>query len=309
MTVTRRNLVEVPNVTGKTYQDACNILSSHELNYTLAVDNGLYVMEQNPIAGTVAEKGTKVELMIEPIGNNAEVKETWEKELNAEYGNLAVTFKRVEITLTGDTGETISCFGPVIYDYEVKEAYLVEAESGVEYHDYTIENGQLIFRDIPKGIHFTFHVLLKGYEEASTEVILSSQNMVDNTHSFNWGMVKSDADQALPTTFYVADAKNSSVMNVDYISNVKMWVQWPYDQAWFGDYLTDESGRFEYGIWLSGNQKVKVRILDPFDNGMDYECEITLYVPVMGEASNNDIIFLNKDGTCKVISNAEYFMR
>lgn len=309
MTITRRNLTEVPDVVGKTYQDACNILSNHELNYTLVVDNGLYVMEQNPVAGTVIEKGTKVELMTEPIGNNAEVKARWEADKNVEYGTLAVTFKNEEIKLIGDSGEYISCFGPEIFDYEVQEAYLVEEESGVLYQDYIVENGQLFFKDIPKGIYFTFHVLLKGYEEASTKVILSSQNMVDNIHSFSWSMIQRDANPAYPTTFYVADESNSSVLHVDYMSNVRLWVQWPYDQVWFGEYLTDEAGRFEYGICLSENQQVKVKILDPYNNGVDYECEITLFVPVIGEASNSDIIFLNKDGTCKVISNEEYFMR
>lgn len=77
--VIRDKITKVPSVVGRTYQDACNILSRYELGYNLVLDNGVYVVEQNPDAGTIVEKNTKVELYTEPIGNNPEVRAEWEK--------------------------------------------------------------------------------------------------------------------------------------------------------------------------------------------------------------------------------------
>lgn len=54
--IIKRNIVEVPDVVGYTYQDACHVLSSQELKYSLVVDNGLYVTEQTPLAGTVVKE-------------------------------------------------------------------------------------------------------------------------------------------------------------------------------------------------------------------------------------------------------------
>jgi len=45
-----------------------------------------------------------------------------------------------------------------------------------------------------------------------------------------------------------------------------------------------------------------------FYNGVDYECEVTLYAPEFEKANPKDIIFLKEDGTCEVISADEYFM-
>ncbi len=306
-TIIRRNIVEVPDVVEKTYQDACNILSSKGLNYTLEVDNGIYVMEQNPAAGEIVKKNTQVELKTEPIGSNPEVINEWLKSLGGECGNISVTFRDSEIILE-DNGITKECFGPIITDYEVRKAYLYQPDVGVEFHDYNIKNGIMTFENIPQGIEFELIVLLEGYEEAKIKVMISSQNKIDTTYSFTWGMVRSDADMRLPATFYVADASKSTVEDVRYMPDVDLWVQWPEEKAWRGNYKTDEEGKFQYSILTNKNQKIKVRIKNPFDNEVNYECEVTLYALEFGEAFVSDIIFLNQDGTCDVISTEEYFM-
>lgn len=307
-TVARSNMAEVPNVVGKIYQDACHILSDSELNYNLVRDNGVYVMEQKPVAGTIVDKDSFVELITQPIGNNSEVKKIWEESLGVDYGNVAITFKDTSLILA-EEGTTKECYGPVITDYTVKKAYLLEENVGVEYHDFVIEDNVMIFRDIPQGIHFRLIVLLDGYEEAKTEVIISSQNMVDGTYSFTWGITSSSRNMLLPTSFYVADAEESTIENIEYMPGVKLWMQWPGKIAWRGDYFTNTDGEFPYSILISENQTVKVSILDPFDNGVDYECEVILYAPKIGESNPQDIIFLKKDGTCDVISTEEYFAR
>ena len=130
--------------------------------------------------------------------------------------------------------------------------------------------------------------------------------MVDGTYSFTWG-ITSGRNMLLPTSFYVADATKSTIEDIEYMPGVKLWVQWPEKNAWRGDYFTNTDGEFPYSILISENQTVKVSILDPFDNGVDYECEVTLYAPIIGESNPQDIIFLKKDGTCDVISTDKYF--
>ena len=142
-TVVRKNITQVPDIVGKTYSDACNTLSNNDLSYNLVLDNGIYVMEQDPVAGTIVEKNSRVELVTEPIGNNAEVKRIWEESLNVSYGNVAVTFKDTNIILE-DAGKTVQCYGNVLKDYTVKKAYLLEKTVGVEYHDYILQDLSLI---------------------------------------------------------------------------------------------------------------------------------------------------------------------
>lgn len=306
-TITRKNLTEVPDVVGYTYEDAKGILVKYELKYNLVVDKGLYVVEQNPVARTPVRKGTKVELSTERNGNNAELRDGWKGSLNGGYGNVAITFKDMDIVLM-DEGQTLECFGPQITNYNVERAFLVEETSGVEYHDYAIEDNIMIFKDIPKGITFKLYVLLSGYEAAETDVIISSQNTVKDTYSFTFGITKSNEDVRTPSTFYVANGNSSTIGKVDYMPEIKMWVMWPDNYAWRGDYFTDESGQFEYSIRINDDKKIKVQLFNPFGNGKDYECEVELRAAVVGEPVDSDIIFLNEDGSCEVIRESKYFM-
>ena len=173
-TVVRKNITQVPDIVGKTYSDACNTLSNNDLSYNLVLDNGIYVMEQDPVAGTIVEKNSRVELVTEPIGNNAEVKRIWEESLNVSYGNVAVTFKDTNIILE-DAGKTVQCYGNVLKDYTVKKAYLLEKTVGVEYHDYILQDNVMIFKNIPQGIAAMIN-FVEGFtpeqnEEAMTEAL------------------------------------------------------------------------------------------------------------------------------------------
>ena len=306
-TVVRKNITQVPDIVGKTYSDACNILSNNDLSYNLVLDNGIYVMEQDPVAGTIVKRNSRVEMVTEPIGNNAEVKRIWEESLDVSYGNIAVTFKDTNIILE-DSGKTVQCYGNVLEDYTVKKAYLLEETVGVEYHDYILDDSVMIFKNIPQGIPFKLIVLLEGYEEASTEVTISSQNMEGGTYHFTWAMMSDHTETLLPTIFYVADGDKSTVNNVKYLSDVQLWVQWPDETVWNGDYYTDREGAFPYGILINRDQTIRVKLKDPFENGNEYECELTLHVPKIGEANPQNIIFVKKNGSCNVVSTDEYFM-
>ncbi len=220
-TFVRKNITEVPNVVGKTYSDACNILSNNGLNYSLVLDSGNYVVEQEPVAGTIVQKDTKVKLVTEPSGNNSEVRQSWEQDLDVSYGNIAITFKDTSIILSNE-GKTVQCYGNVIKNYVVKEAYLLNTGDGVEYHEYDIEDGVMVFKNIPQDIPFKAIVLLEGYEEAEIDVKISSQNMEGDTYYFTWEIISADADMLLPTTFYMADGDESTFDSVKYLSDVQL---------------------------------------------------------------------------------------
>lgn len=58
----RENMRKVPDVVGRTYENACNILSDYDLKYTLIAGDNLYVTDQKPEAGTIVFKNKEVEL-------------------------------------------------------------------------------------------------------------------------------------------------------------------------------------------------------------------------------------------------------
>lgn len=122
-------------------------------------------------------------------------------------------------------------------------------------------------------------------------------------HSFD-----EDVISTLYAIFYVADGDKSTVNNVKYLSDVQLWVQWSDETAWNGDYYTDREGAFPYGILINRDQTIRVKLKDSFGNGNEYECELTLYVPKIGEANPKSIIFVKKNGSCNVVSTDEYFM-
>lgn len=89
---------------------------------------------------------------------------------------------------------------------------------------------------------------------------------------------------------------------------MKSILQWPDETVWNGDYYTDREGAFPYGILINRDQTIRVKLKDPFENGNEYECELTLHVPEIGEANPKSIIFVKKNGSCNVSSTDEYFM-
>lgn len=297
-----KSKVIVPDVVGHTYQNACNILSDNQLKYNLILDNGVYVMEQNPVAGTEVEIGTMIELKTEPIGNNPDVRQQWINDMQiVDFGNIEIRFRNT-ITMLYEESRQVECFGPNIDKFEVQDAYLLEKTTGVEFHDYVVENDALIIKDIPQGIEFQLHIMLDGYEEIESDIEVSANNMVDGTFHLTQGLINKDADIAYPTTFYVHDKNNNP------LSGVKLWVMWEgMDNYWTGDYYTKDDGKFQYEIWINKDQKAKVKIFNPFENEKEYECDVTLRRPEVEQPNDNEIIFLDPNGGCKVQRESEYY--
>lgn len=96
-TITRKNLAEIPDVVNYTYEDAQGVLSSNGFKYNLEVDKGLYVVAQKPVAGIVAPKGTKVELVTASIGSNPILVDGYTNGL--KVGNIEITYKQMEVFL------------------------------------------------------------------------------------------------------------------------------------------------------------------------------------------------------------------
>lgn len=76
--IMKNRLVKVPNVVGKTYNDACITLSRFGLNYDLTVNGkDMYVYEQGVEPGTIVNRGTKIILYTKRISSSEDVIDTY----------------------------------------------------------------------------------------------------------------------------------------------------------------------------------------------------------------------------------------
>ena len=168
MTMTRRNLTEVPNVVKKTYQDACNILSSQDLNYTLVEDTGLYVTEQKPTAGTIVDKGTTVELMTEDFTSTSEKNENM----------ISVKIKCIYIYAQNTSGEYV----PVFYsDIEFSDDMRCLLTS--EYNQYELVWADQTFQieNIVPGMYTLNFSNSSGYVSDKVEFPIFNDSRIEET--------------------------------------------------------------------------------------------------------------------------------
>lgn len=302
VTFVGHNLVETPDVVGYLYEDARHVLVESNLKYSVLVDNGIYVEAQEPEAGTIVAPGTTIKLTVGQTSSTEEAIAYFESEINAtDFGSLEVQFYEAQVQIM-DGANIIRCFGPDFYDITVAEAYLLQEDYGVKYCDYSINDGMLVFNDIPTGIDFTLYILLDGYEEARCkDIMLSSINMVDDTFHLNLGLTKDGCEYMPATSFRVADESGQ------FLSGVKLEVKFPWKDIWYGDYPSTEDGSFPYVFWLDQNQTVEVCMIDPLGNGQDYYCTVTLRKYQSGDIADDSVIIISENGTCTVVDESTYF--
>lgn len=303
VTYVGQNLVEVPDVKGYLYEDARHMLVDSNLKYSVLVDNGIYVKEQEPEAGTIVAPGTTVKLTVSQTSCSEEAITYFESEINAtDFGNLSVRFYEALVKVV-DGAETLRCFGPDFSDFTVAEAYLLQNDYGVKYCDYSIEDGLLTFKDIPTGVEFTLYILLDGYEETKCDgIMLSSVNMVDKTFQLHLGLMKDNLEYMPSASFRVVDSEGHFLENVDLL------IKWSWSDIWYGDYSSNEDGSFPYVFWLDENLSLDVCVVDPLGDGVEYNCTVTLRKYQVGHIVNDDIIIVSKNGSCKVVDEETYFM-
>lgn len=168
MTTIRRNLTEVPDVVGKTYQDACNILSSHNLNYTLVEDTGLYIIGQNPDAGTIVDKKTTVELIAEEFVPSSEENEN----------SLSVKIKCISVYAQNASGEYV----PALYsDIEFSDDMRCLLIS--EYNQYELVWIDQTFQieNIVPGMYTLNFSNSSGYVSDKVEIPIFSDSQIEET--------------------------------------------------------------------------------------------------------------------------------
>lgn len=302
VTFVGKNLVAVPDVVGYLYEDARHVLVESNLKYSVLVDNGIYVEAQEPEAGTIVAPGTTIKLTVGQTSCSEEAIAYFENEINAtDFGCIAIQFYEAQVKIM-DGSNTIRCFGTDFSDFTVAETYLLQEDYGVKYCNYSIENGKLLFSDIPTGVEYTLYILLDGYEEAVCDgIMLSSINMVNDTFSLNLGLTKDDLEYMPATSFRVADASGK------FLSGVKLEVKFPWKDIWYGDYPSTEDGNFPYVFWLDQNQTVEVCVIDPLGNGQDYYCTVTLKKYQSGDIADDAVIIVSENGTCTVVDESTYF--
>lgn len=168
MTMIRRNLSEVPDVVGKTYQDACNILSSHDLNYVIVEDTGSYIIGQKPTAGTIVNKGTTVELVIEDFTSTTEKNENM----------LSVKIMCISVYAQNTSGEYV----PVFYsDIEFSDDMRCLLTS--EYNQYELVRVDQTFqiKNIIPGMYTLVFSNSSGYVSDKVEYPIFNDSQIEET--------------------------------------------------------------------------------------------------------------------------------
>lgn len=297
------NKVIVPSVVGYSYENASLILNNMGLRCSVIAKNApQYIVEQQPEAGVIIEEGSMVEVETDSIGNRPELVEAWEQALDVDFSRLEMKLKNTEVSVEGFADGTRECYGTYIDDFIVEDLYLLEPDSGVEYHDFEINGDTITMERIPIGINFVMHLLVSGYEEVEEEIVLSRDVIKNGVLEFDQFLDKIGDNASLNTTFYVKDSEGNAM------KDLRIYIAWEKENYWGGnDYTTTEEGRFKYYIFLSEDRTVGVWIVNPFGNGVDYMCDVTLRYPQIGMSMYEDIIILNMDGSCKVMSEEEYF--
>ncbi len=301
-TLSGHMLVKIPDVTDIYYEDARRILVDSNLKYTVLPDTGLYVLEQNPSANEIVPQGTIVELTVGQTSSSKESIAYFESAINAtDFGNLSVQFYESLVKVV-DGADNLRCFGPDFSDFTVAEAYLLQNDYGVKYCDYSVENGLLTFEDVPTGVEFTLYILLDGYEEAKCDgIMLSSINMIDKIFRLHLGLTKDNLEYMPSSSFRVVDSDGR------FLEDVNLLIKWSWSDIWHGDYSSNKDGCFPYVLWLDENQSLEVCVVDPFGDGTEYNCTVTLRKCQVGHIANDDVIVVSKNGNCYVVDEETYF--
>lgn len=286
-------LTKVPDVVTKPYENAQRLLDDSSLKYNISPQDDLYVLEQSPAAGEIVPKGTEITLKLGDIRTDPEWIRQFEERINAKFGTLKVRLRATEVELR-DGANVIACFGPTIDAPVISDAYLLQNEYLVKYTHYTVEDNVLVFERVPIGITFDLTLLVDGYQETTFDVCLTSENMVDKVFTQTLGIIPTEGELSPATYFRVADA------NRKFMSDVQVDIKWGYNEMWHGRYKTNDDGRFAYDIWLMEDQLLDVCLIDPFGNGVDSYCQVSLHKLKPSDSPGGDIIIVSEDNSCYV---------
>lgn len=131
--------------------------------------------------------------------------------------------------------------------------------------------------------------------------MLSSINMVDNTFQLHLGLTKDNLEYMPATSFRVADSEGRFLENVDFL------IKWSWSDMWYGGYSSTQDGSFPHVFCLDKNQSLDVCVVDPFGDGEEYNCTVTLRKYQVGQTANDDVIIVSKNGNCDVVDEETYF--
>lgn len=297
------NNVIVPSVVGYSYENASLILNQLGLKCTMiSKQSPQYIVGQSPEPGTIVDEGTIVGIKTDSIGNRPELIKEWEIANVLEFSSVEMRLKTIEVSVEGFEDGKKEYYGTYLSSFDIRDFYLIEPDSGVEYREYQIKDDVIIMNHVPCGIKFVMHLSVAGYEELEEDIILSKDNMIDGRLLLDQNLTPSDDNMLLNTTFYVKDSNGKAM------EGLKICIAWEEENHWTGEnYTTTNEGGFKNYIFISRDRTIGVWIINPYGNGTDYECEVKLRYPQIGETRRADVVILNKDGTCTVMSEEEYF--
>lgn len=273
------SLVQVPDVLGKSYEDAKRILISAELDFnTLRESNESIVIEQSVVAGEIVTKDTLVILMVEEesigvefTGEKSEILETL-KQKNVRFFYLHIQLYEYVLSIQDKYENCIIQIGNEI-DYNKLNAISVEnSDYGVVFSDYQIikgykddANASIVFKEeMPMG-KLWLYIEVDGCDTFNKEWqgVMNSAD-VQKEESLNVVMMPSEHTKLYPYSVRIVD-ENFEAYACQTCA-IKLSGEGSH---WYGIELSDDSSFYLKSMLET---EFVVDITDDF--GYSYSCDV-----------------------------------
>ena len=298
------NLVKVPDVTEYFYDEACKNLADAGLRYTKLIDKDwLVVKEQDPIAGEIVRAGQTVVLTVQSLTEDEfRIQEFYKKYEGEPAADINVSLFEKEIGIISASGEIP--LGRKIDSINVDnlELYIYEEINDVKIKQYEISTDEIfVFKNMPVGLKYRLVCLYKGYEVFDEKIEVTTSASI-------YGSVNRTVN-LVPSGENLLSYNSIRIMNEDgkFLDDIECWFAYDDSSMGNGTYHTNKNGTVDAAFKITEDQKLFIKILDPYANGVDYMCELELKSYGIGEAEDAPVVILKKNGVCEVTYESELF--
>ena len=294
----------VPDVREKTYEDAVRILSDSGLRYSLDNNkNKMYIDSQDPNAGSIVRRNTKVSLTTKEVSSNPEVIKSIETKIAAEYTTFTANLFEQDIAYYDLDGNKEGCAGLPIENPVIEDAYLIMDEHNIKYDkDYKVEGNSLVFSNIPKGMKYTLHIELEGYSEIKDPTFLLGDV---NDRATEDGRINNCRIATPKNNSQFMPVAGLRVFSEDGtpIESAKVTIDWYRDGV--GSVLyTDKDGALPLTVNTDREITIPISVEYPADSGNTFKTEAQMRYD---KEQNPDVIIVKRDGTFYKTNEKDYF--
>lgn len=294
----------VPDVTEKTYEDAVRILSDSGLRYSLDNNNNkMYIDSQDPKAGSIVRRNTKVSLTTKEVSSNPEIIKSIETKIGAEYTTFTANLFEQDIAYYDQDGNKEGCAGLPIADPVIRDAYLIMDEHNIKYDKYyALEGNSLIFSNIPKGMKYTLHIELEGYSEIKGPTFLLGDV---NDRATKDGRINNCRISTPKNNSQFMPVAGLRVFSEDGtpVESAEVIVDW-YRDGVGSVFYTDKDGALPLTVSIDRDITIPVSVEYPADSGNIFKTEAQMRYD---KEQNLDVVIINHDGTFQKTTEKDYF--